>query len=426
MDSPQSPADTVGRFAALANHNFRRWIVGLWLSVSGSWMASIAVAWLVLDLGGSGTALGVLAACQCLPILFFGTWTGVLVDRLDKRTVLIGAQLGYVATATVLGLLVTADVAEIWMVALVSGAMGAITAFEHPARYTFVGEMVEPAGLKNAVTLNNVVMNFARIGGPAVGGTLVATVGLAPCFFANAASSVVFIVALVGMRTAELHPATPQPRERGQLRAGLHYVATNAHLRIPLVMAVIIGMLTWEFNVTLPLLANFTFDGNAGAYAALLAAMGVGAVTGGIFQAGKTRAPLQRLPVYAVVFGVGILAVSIAPSLELAVLGMLFVGAASISFVSSTNTSIQLDSDPAMRGRVMSIWSIGFLGTTPIGGPIVGWIGEHVDARAGVATSGAAAVVAGIYGMWEVVLLRRRTTIPTPAVDPASEPAAAH
>ena len=391
-------------FRSLSTRNYRIFIAGQVVSLSGTWMQSVAQAWLVLRLTGSGTALGLVIALQFLPVLLFGPFGGVIADRFPKRRLLVGTSTVAMTQALVLGVLVLTGAIELWMVFAMAAVFGMVTAVDNPARQTFVLEMVGKDNLTNAITLNSVVVNAARVVGPALAGVLIAVVGIGICFILNAASYVAVIIALLLMRTSELSPAPTQERAKGQLRAGLSYVRATPELLVPLVMMAIIGTLSYEFQVILPLVAERTFEGGAGTYGTLTSAMGVGAVIGGLATAGRSGAPSDAgLVRAAAMFGAVILLAAVAPFLWLEVVVLVFVGAASINVLATGNTTLQLRSAPELRGRVMALWAVAFLGTTPVGGPIIGYIGEHAGPRVGLAVGGSAALVASLLGWWFLV-----------------------
>ena len=411
-------------FRSLSNRNYRIFIAGQVVSLSGTWMQSVAQAWLVLRLTGSGTALGLVIALQFLPVLLFGPFGGVIADRFPKRRLLVGTQTVAMTQALVLGVLELTGAIELWMVFAMAAVFGLVTAVDNPARQTFVLEMVGRDDLTNAITLNSVVVNAARVVGPALAGVLIAVVGIGICFVLNAASYVAVIIALLLMRTSELSPAPTQVRAKGQLRAGLSYVRATPELLVPLVMMAIIGTLSYEFQVILPLVAERTFDGGAGTYGTLTSAMGVGAVVGGLATAGRSGAPTDAgLVRAAAMFGAVILLAAVAPFLWLEVLVLVLVGAASINVLATGNTTLQLRAAPEMRGRVMALWAVAFLGTTPVGGPIIGFIGEHAGPRVGLAVGGTAALVAAGVGWWRLV--RRPGTSEPGVVDQQLAAAAA-
>jgi MFS family permease len=390
------------------------------ISLSGTWMQGVAQAWLVLRLTGSGTALGLVTALQFLPVLLFGPLGGLVADRLPKRRVLYVTQAAAGVLAAVLGATVATGVVRLWMVYALAAGLGIVNSVDNPIRQTFVLEMVGSDQLTNAVTLNSVMVNLARVLGPAAAGVLIATVGLAPCFFVNAASYIAVLSGLALMRGSELMPTPPQPRRTGQLREGLRYVRRTPELLSPLLMMAAIGTLAYEFQVILPLVARFTFHGGAGAYAAMTAAMGVGAVAGGLVTASRRHRSVTALPFAAAALGGLMLGAALAPTFPLELAALVLIGAASITFLALGNTTLQLATAPEMRGRVMSLWAVAFLGSTPIGGPLIGWIGQHVGARYGLLTGGVAAVLAGALG-YRSALQRRVRAARVTAADETGE-----
>ena len=410
-----SRAAVVARiFSSLKVPNYRLYFVGQVVSLSGTWMQGVAQAWLVLDLTGSGTALGLVSSLQFLPVLLFGPLGGVLADRFDKRRLLYGTQTAAAALAATLGVLVATGVVQVWMVYVLATCLGFVYVIDNPTRQTFIHEMVGANDLTNAVSLNSVVVNVARVIGPGLAGTLIVAVGLAPCFFINAASYGAVLVALFLMNPQRLHRGANQARRRGQLREGLRYVRSTPEVFVPLVMMAIVGTLAYEFQVVLPLLARFTFHGDAGTYGAMSMVMGLGAVVGGLATAAAGRRPATSLAWTAIAFGVIQLITSAAPTLTLTFIALGLLGATSIRFLALGNATLQLAAAPEMRGRVMALWGVAFLGSTPIGGPIVGWIGEHVGPRFALGLGGFATVAAGVlaYRALSRVVMRAGTEIP--------------
>jgi MFS family permease len=410
-------------FRALRHRNYRLFVTGQIASLSGTWMQTVALAWLVLQLTGSGVALGVVTALQFLPLLVLGPLAGLVADRFDKRRVVMATQGTAGVLALVLAVLTATDVIELWMINALAFALGVVTAIDNPARLSFVHDMVGPEDLPNAVSLNTVVFNGSRIVGPGIAGVVIASAGIAPCFFVNAASYAAVVLALALMRPAELLPAPRATRERGQLREGLRYVWANPTLRTPLLMMAVMGTFAYEFQVTLPLLARYTFDGGAGTYAALTSVVGAGAVLGGLVSAANGRPTGERLAGSALAFGVLMVVVAAMPGLTGEFVVLPIMGAASITFVAVANATLQLAAEPHMRGRVMALWSVAFFGSTPIGGPIVGWIAEHYGPRAAIALGGATTVVVGLVA-WRsltgVIVPRRRVRLRAAAVEEAA------
>lgn len=377
--------------------NYRLYFVAQIISVSGTWMQTVAQAWLVLHLAPArdqGIDLGFVTALQFLPMLLFGTYGGLVADRLDKRRLLYVTQSSAGVLALALGLLTALGVVRLWEVFLLATLLGFVNLFDNPTRQTFVIEMVGRDDLPNAVSLNSVLMNSARVIGPAIGGALIAFVGLAVCFEVNAASYLAVIVGLSLMRRGELHRSTPVPRAAGQLREGLRYVWRTPGLRDPLLLVAVVGTLAYNFQVVLALLAKITFHGGAGVYSLLTSLMGGGAVIGGLVVAARSRPDIHRLTMVGMGFGMFIVGVALSPSLVVAAVVIVPMGMLSIAFIATANATLQLRADPLMRGRVMALYAIAFLGTTPIGSPLVGWISQQASPRVALVVGGAATVVA--------------------------------
>jgi MFS family permease len=391
-----APLDALRRqtFASLSTPNYRRFLGGQAVSMAGTWMQTIAQSWLVLQLTGSATAVGLVVALQTLPILLLGPYAGVVVDRLDKRRLMIGLLAVMGAQALVLGALTATGAVQLWHVYVLAFLLGTISSFENPARQTFVQELVGSTNLRNAVSLNSVLVNVSRAVGPAVAGLVIATGGLALCFLLNAISFLAVISSLARLDISALTPSTPTPRAPGQLREGLAYVRRTPALAVPLVMMALVGCLAYEFQVVLPIVASETFAGDARTYGFLTAAMGIGAVVGGLAMAAWGRTGMWSLAGSAAAFGVAMLATALAPTLAVALVGMGLVGAASVTFQSTGNSTLQLASAPHMRGRVMALWAVAFLGSTPIGGPIAGYVSQHFGGRAGLALGAVACLLA--------------------------------
>jgi MFS family permease len=390
-------------FSSLTIRNYRLWVVGQGISLSGTWMQTVAQGLLVLQLTGSGTALGLVTALQTIPVLLFGPWGGVVADRFPKRRILYVTQAVSAVLGLLLGTLVATGAVRIEMVYLLALCLGAVSAVDNPTRQAFVLEMVGKEEIVNAISLNSTEINLARVVGPAIAGILIASVGLAACFLINGFSFLAVLAVLMAMRAEELRPTPLASRMPGQLRQGLQYVRASPVIRTILVMMAVIGTFTYEFSVSLPLFAEVTFRQGPATYAAMTAAMGVGAVVGGLYTASRGTGSPQRLISAALLFGGTVLLTAVAPSLPLALLALVAVGFCSIGFTSLGNATLQLATSAEMRGRVMALWTVAFLGSTPIGGPLIGAIGEHVGPRWALALGGVAAVVAaglgaGVFG----------------------------
>ena len=404
-------------FASLSVPNYRRYYAGQSISLIGTWMQMTAQAWLVFSLTHSSTWLGVIVALQTIPVLVLGPYGGVIADRVSKRRLMVALQSLMGVQALALGLLTVTGAVRLWEIGVLAVMLGLNNAFENPARQSFMLELVGPEHLRNAVTLNSVLVNVARTIGPAVAGILISTVGEGVCFLVNAASFVAVVGSLITMDATALSPTPPMPRARGQLREGLRYVRSTPQLAVPLVMMGLVGCLAYEFQVTLPVMADRALDVGATGFGFMTAAMGVGAVVGGLFVAARGRTGLRPLVLASFGFGAAMAAATLAPSLAIAVVALALAGAGSISFMSTGNSTLQLNSEPEMRGRVMALWFVAFQGSTPIGGPVVGWIMAVIGPRAGLGLGALTLILVGLAGLVAMRRVRfRRAGISTPVL----------
>jgi MFS family permease len=386
-------------FAALSVPNYRRYFFGQATSLIGTWMQMTAQSWLVLSITHSSTWLGLIVALQTLPVLILGPYGGVIADRVDKQKVMIGLQTAMGVQALILGLLTVTGNVHIWEIGVLAALLGLNNAFENPARQSFMLEMVGPEHLRNAVSLNSVLANTARVIGPAVAGILIATVGEGVCFLVNSASFVAVVASLLTMDQGAINAIEPTPRARGQLREGLRYVRRTPELAIPLLMMAAVGCLAYEFQVSLPVMASRGLHVGATGYGFMTASMGVGAVLGGLLVAARGKIGLRPLVLSASGFGVALAFATVAPSLPLEMLALAFVGWGSISFMSMGNSTLQLTAEPGMRGRVMSLWFVAFQGSTPIGGPTVGLLMGVAGARSGLGLAAVTCFVVALGGL---------------------------
>jgi MFS family permease len=386
-------------FAALAIPNYRRYIAGQSISLIGTWMQMAAQSWLVLTLTGSATTLGIIVALQTLPVLLLGPYGGVIADRVDKRRLMVLLQIAMGVQALVLGLLTVTGAVRLWEIGALAALLGLNNAFENPARQSFMLEMVGADSLRNAVSLNSVLVNVARVIGPAVAGVLIATAGEGVCFLVNAASFIAVVASLATLDRCAIIPSPSSGREPGQLRAGLQYVRRTPELGVPLAMMALAGCLAYEFQVTLPVMARQGLHAGATGYGFMTAAMGVGAVVGGLFVAAKGRTGLPTLVISATAFGVVLLFAAIAPNLPIELVALALAGGANISFMATGNSTLQLNALPSMRGRVMSLWFVAFQGSTPIGGPIAGWVMAAAGARAGLGLGAVTCLLVALVGL---------------------------
>jgi MFS family permease len=403
-------------FQSLSVPNYRRYISGQATSLTGTWMQMTAQAWLVLTLTNSSTDLGLIVALQTLPVLLLGPYGGVIADRVNKRRLMIILQAAMGIQALVLGLLTVTHVVTVWEIGVLAALLGVNNAFENPARQSFMSEMVGAENLRNAVTLNSVLVNVARSIGPAIAGILIATVGVGVCFLFNAASFVAVVTSLLTLDLSALHPSRPTVRAAGQLREGLHYIARTPELAVPLVMMAIAGCLAYEFQVTLPVMARSGLHVGASGYGFMTSAMGVGAVGGGLLVAWRGTLGVRPLSIAAGAFGLAIALAALAPSLGFELFALALVGWGSITFMATGNATLQLTAEPTMRGRVMSLWFVAFQGSTPIGGPAIGWVMAEAGARAGL---GVGAVTCMLVALLGLLALRRPKSRSKTALQPA-------
>lgn len=385
-----------------ASRNFRLYVFGQLISAAGTWINATALAWLVLRLTDSGIALGVTTALLFLPMLLFGAWGGVLADRFDKRRILLYTQSAFAIIAAALWVLVASDRIDLWMVYVLSFTNGIVTAVDNPTRQSFYVEMVGEEALTNAVSLFSAAFTGARIVGPAIAGILISTAGIAVCFLVDAVSYVAVLIALWMIRPAELFPQARSTREKGHLMAGLRYVWRTDELRQPLVVMAVIFTLSFNFSVLVPLLAQRTFGGDAGTFGVLSALGGFGSFAAALVMANRNAAPtMRRFGLFAAAAGATQVMVAVSPTLDWALAAMVGVGATMMIFMITANTMLQLRAVPQARGRVMALYGIVFLGSTPIGSPIAGWVAQHLGTRAtgpriGFALGGAVALAMGL------------------------------
>jgi MFS family permease len=387
-----SPRTALRRtFGSLDTRNYRLFFTGELISHTGSWMQNMAEAWLVLTLTHSGAAVGATFAFRFLPVLLFGLWGGALVDRHDRRTVLLITQSLAAVLSIALWLIVLTDVVQVWMVYSLAFGLGLITVVDQPAHHAFVEEMVGRERLSNAVALNSAVLNSARITGPAIAGLLIAGVGESWVFFVNAVSFAAVVGALLAMRTSELH-RFHTPSTRPKVREGLAYAWSITEIRPTIVLVGVVGTLVYNFPTFLTLMASDTFDGGAGLAGLLMAVLGIGTVIGALSAAHRARQSSRTVLASAIALGLSMMVAAGLPSELLVCVALVPVGALAVFFGSTSNAHMQMWSVPQFRGRVMAIYSLLTLGSTVIGGPSMGWVCEHWNPRAGFAIAGSVTV----------------------------------
>ena len=386
-------------FRSMRSRNFRLFFTGQLISQVGNWLTFVAMTLLILKLTDSGLALGLLAATQFGPVLLIGPWAGLIADRYPKRTILLVVQAIAMAQSFALaGLAFQADppLVAIYVVAFVGGLT---TAFDNPARRSFVTEMVPESDINNAVSLNSALMTSSRIFGPLLAGVLITTVGYGWAFIADGVSYVAVLAALGMMRTAELRPSIQATRAKGQVRAGMRYARSVPELWIPLVMMAIVGTLAFNFNTVLPLFTTRDLGGDDVMFTVLLGVVSIGSLTGALATARRTSISIQQVAVCSLAFGGSIGLLALTPVLAFALPVGVLMGGASIAFMTASTAIVQIRSDPQMRGRVLALQAMVFLGSTPIGGPILGWVCERFGARYGLAIGAAGAIGAGVWGL---------------------------
>lgn len=406
-------------FRSLRIRNYRRYFVGQIISLCGTWAQQIGLGWLVLELSDdSGVAVGIVTALQFVPVLFLGLLAGLLADRFDKRRFIAATQL---ALATIAGILAAVDLgglANLPIVYVLAFCFGVATTLDTPARLSFVVEMVGPDDLPNALALNSAVVNAGRIIGPAIAGGLIAVGGTGLCFLVNALSYLGTIIAVMSMRRSDLQQAVPVSRGRGQVRAGLVYMWSLPVLRSSLLLMGVVSLLAFNYPVILPLLAKVTFEGSASTYGLMASAMGVGAFLSALVLAALDRPYGRRIVLSTALLGTAMVVAALSPNLTILLVLLAVTGIGQVVTASSINALVQLDSDPAMRGRVTSIFTLTTQGVTPLGGVIAGTVAEVWGPRWGLALGGLGAML-GLAAFAPVLFGHRPPRTSTP-VAPAS------
>jgi MFS family permease len=414
-------------FRSLAQRNYRLFAAGHAISVVGTWMQRVAQDWLVLELTDSPVAIGVTTALQFTPTLLFGMWGGVLVDRLDRQRTIMATQGAAAVLATVLAAATIADVVTLGLVYLLALLLGLVTVVDVPARQAFITELVEPADYVNAQALNSTVHNAGRLVGPALAGGLIAWVGPGAAFALNAVSFLAVLVALARMDRALLRHSPVLPKARGQAREGLGYVWRHPQLRACMALVAVVALFGQNFRVVLPVLAREELGGGAATYGWLMSALGLGAVLGALVSAARRTPAPRSLLLATVAFGVASLVSAGVPGLTLALAAMVGVGVSNITFNTLARTLLQLGTDLRMQGRVLALHGLVFLGSTPIGGPLLGWVCEAYGARAGLAVGGGTALLAAaVVGGPSLLRSRPPAASQAPAVADHGPAAADH
>lgn len=384
-------------FASLRIRNYKLFFWGQLVSVSGTWLQGTAQAWLVLkELKGGAGALGLLSGLMMMPTLLFGLWAGVLADRYDRRKLVMATNTWAAITAGVLAVLTLTGTVRLWMVFVIAFATGLSNAVEMPTRQAFVSELVPTTHVQNAVGLNSATFNGGRVFGPAIAGLLIVLVGTGWCFAINSASFVAVIIGLGLMRSSEMHARPRAPRARGQIREGIRYAWASPVLRSTLVLVLIVGLFTLNFQVFLPLMAKEVFHGGAGMVGVFSAMQGAGALVASLVLARRRTFTPYLLAVCTTACGASLVAMALAPWLWLELVLVAASGAGFIAMMLTANATLQLNSEPHTRGRVMALYVMMFGGTTPFGAPLLGFISDHLGARSGTAVAGLAALLAAV------------------------------
>lgn len=412
-------------FASLQVPNYRKFFAGQVVSWTGTWVQWVAQAWLVLQITDSAFGLGLITALQWLPVLLFGAWAGVIADRFEKRKLLIFTNVSTGVLSLILGVATVGGFVTLPFIVVIALFLGVVTAIDNPARQTFTMEMVGRDRLTNAVSLNTATFTTARVMGPALAGLLIQQVGIGECFLVNAVSVVPVTLALIFMNRGELDPTGIVGRQRGQIREGLRYVRSIPVLKTLLIMMAVIGTLQYNFQVILPLLAKETFGGDAGDFGIMGAVLGVGMFIGAMSNAAFGRSSRRVLLGAGFTLGTMGVLIAAAPTFLIACLLMIPLGAASMAFLANVNSTLQLNSDDSMRGRVMAIYFVLFLGSTPIGAPIVGFVAESFSPRAALLLGASATLAACLYGWARLPQLggSPRATAPPQSETTSQEPA---
>jgi MFS family permease len=386
-------------FRSFRARNFRMFFAGQLISMIGMWMQEVGLLWLVLRLTSSGFALGGVAAASFGPMLLLGMWGGLIADRVNKRLVLFMTQAAMALFALILGIIALTGAETLWALYLLALLNGCAFAIDNPTRRAFLSEIVGPEDLSNAVSLWGALSATSRVIGPALAGVLIATTDVAFCFLLNATSYLAVIAALLCMNMTRVDPISSAPRAKSALRKALRYVWSQGPIRVPIIMMAIIGTLSFNFEVLLPILARSTFHRGPETFGLMMALASAGYVVGSLLVASRPVVTERYVATSALAFGVLILLVSASGSLVATLVALVAMGVGANAFISSSNAAIQVACEPAMLGRVMALFGALFLGSAPIGGPIVGWVAGTFGARVGLAVGGVAAVTTGVAAL---------------------------
>ncbi len=397
-------------FRALKVFNYRLWVTGALVSNIGTWMQRVAQDWLVLTIltHNSGTAAGITTGLQFLPIVFLGPFAGLLGDRVNKRKLLLCTQTAMGLCALVLGLLVVTRTVELWHVYVLAFLLGVASAFDAPSRQAFVSEVVAKEDVPNAVALNSASFNLARLAGPGVAGLVIALFGTGPAFLINAASFAAVIFSLWRMRVSELQPVVRVPRGKGQIHEGFRYIRQRPDLMMIMGLVFMVGTFGMNFQITNALMATTIFHLGPGEYGLLGSVMAVGTLAAALLAARRKKMRMLYIVGGALAFGVTVAVAAFMPSYALYALALVPVGLASLTFMNACNTTVQLTTDSAMRGRVLAVYMVVLQGGTPIGAPLVGWIATAFGARWSLWIGAVVAIASGLVAL---VMMNRRNHV---------------
>ncbi len=395
--SSRSGSGSGGTFRSLGRRNFRLFFVGQLTSQAGTWMQTVSVAWVVLQLTDSGVALGVVTAARFLPVLVLGAWGGVVADRVERWRFMVTTQVAFTVVAGAFAVAIVLDRLGVELIVGLSVLFGLLTAVDNPTRRTLVADLVEPDEVPNAVALHSAMMTGSRVIGPALAGVLITTVGVEWCFIINTLSYLAVIGALLLMDRRAIRPAPQVARAKGQLREGLRYVWATPNLRHALVLLAVIGTLAFEYQVTLPLFAERTLGAGAGGFTTLYSAMSVGSVAGALLMARRESIDLRFLVRASWGLAIATTLLALAPNLALALVAIVGVGTTGVFLMSGANALIQVEADDRMRGRALALTAVVIIGSTPIGGPIAGWVSEQYGARMGLVLGAVGAAAAAVW-----------------------------
>lgn len=367
-------------FKSLRHYNYRVYWISQLISVTGTWMQNVALAWLVVTMTGSAVALGTTTALQFLPILLLSLFAGVFIDRWPKLNIILTTQSIAAAQALLLYVLVATKSITLWEIYALSFLLGMVNAFDQPGRQAFVAEMVPDEDVGNAVALNSLLFNAARTVGPAVAGITIAELGVAPSFLVNAITYLAIISALLMMRRDELRTlkSKVQSTVREGIREGVSFAVNEPSIASVLIVLIFVGMFGYNFITILPLLVKFVLKGGPEMFGALTAALGIGSMLGALFVAGRQKPTRKFIYTFALVFGLTDIGISFSRSYALTVVLLLVLGLASIAYIASTNTSLQINSPMHLRGRVMGLYVVIFAGSTPIGALFTGFMADWI------------------------------------------------